>query len=639
MLSSCRDDEYVDFSEEEPIQQNAQSETWYDALYLLNEGNMGSNHCTLDYLDFRSGTYYRNIYGQRNPSVVKELGDVGNDMQVYGNRLWIVVNGSNKVEICEASSAQRITQVNIPNCRYIAFSDGYAYVSSYVGPVALSGDAQLGRVYKVDTLSLQKTDSVVVGYQPEEMVIVGRKLYVANSGGYRAPNYDNRISCIDLDHFAATPQQIEVGINLHRMEADRFGKLWVSSRGDYQQTSGSLYCLAPGLDGTMQVLERLEIPVAEMQMVGDSLWFLASVWNNQSGSAQSHFGIIDVKSRQEIQTSLFSAPEISQMHTPYGMLVNPRTNDFYLTDARNFVSSGQLLHFRSDGSFDWSVRTGDIPSRALLVQTEMLPVPPSEEPLPDSHITVLEYCPAPGQFVNTLPLYEAEDDATSMARKCSDALNEGNLVCLGGFGGSITFRFEKEVVNGKGLDFCVFGNAIDGNSEPGIVQVSVDLNGNGLADDPWYELAGSAETDSLGKCQYGYQVTYEAAPMSDIPWRDNCGASGFVVRNNFHTQEYFPQWLSPTLVYEGTRLPGNAKLNGSQWRLGALRFGYVDNLPGTEPEACGFDLDWAVDPITRQPVTLRKADFVRVYTALNQSCGWLGETSTEISGAKIITNE
>ena len=30
-----------------------------------------------------------------------------------------------------------------------------------------------------------------------------------------------------------------------------------------------------------------------------------------------------------------------------------------------------------------------------------------------------------------------------------------------------------------------------GSSEPGIVLVSKDTNGNGLADDEWYELAGS----------------------------------------------------------------------------------------------------------------------------------------------------
>jgi hypothetical protein len=50
-------------------------------------------------------------------------------------------------------------------------------------------------------------------------------------------------------------------------------------------------------------------------------------------------------------------------------------------------------------------------------------------------------------------------------------------------------------------------------------------------------------------------------------------------------------------------------------------------------EGCGIDISWAVDD-NRQPVSLDFVDFVRVYTGLNQKCGWLLETSTEILGAE-----
>ncbi len=61
-------------------------------------------------------------------------------------------------------------------------------------------------------------------------------------------------------------------------------------------------------------------------------------------------------------------------------------------------------------------------------------------------------------------------------------------------------------------------------------------------------------------------------------------------------------------------------------------WGYVDNHPNAEAELNGFDIDWAVDA-DGKPVSLPGIDFVRVYSAINQSCGWLGETSTEISKA------
>ena len=60
---------------------------------------MGSNKCTLDYYDALTGKYIRNIYAERNPGVVKELGDVGNDLQIYDGKLWAVINCSHFVEV------------------------------------------------------------------------------------------------------------------------------------------------------------------------------------------------------------------------------------------------------------------------------------------------------------------------------------------------------------------------------------------------------------------------------------------------------------------------------------------------------------------------------------------------------------
>ena len=100
-----------------------------------------------------------------------------------------------------ASDAVKIGKIDVPNCRYVTFHKGYAYVSSYVGPVSVSQDAPLGEVYKIDTLTLQTVAKVTVGYQPEEMAVIDDKLYVANSGGYMVPDYDHTVSVIDLKTF------------------------------------------------------------------------------------------------------------------------------------------------------------------------------------------------------------------------------------------------------------------------------------------------------------------------------------------------------------------------------------------------------------------------------------------------------
>ena len=193
-LSSCRDGDMVIYSQPEDTGSKADGSGNIKGMYVLCEGNMGSNHATLDYLDLSgsftgsadgSGNiiYHRNIYSELNPNEVKELGDVGNDVKVYGSKLWMVINCSNKVEVADAYTCRKQAQIDIPNCRYLTFQGGYAYVSAYVAPVAIRPDAEVGAVYKVDTLSLKVVDKVTVGYQPEELAVVGGKLYVANSGG------------------------------------------------------------------------------------------------------------------------------------------------------------------------------------------------------------------------------------------------------------------------------------------------------------------------------------------------------------------------------------------------------------------------------------------------------------------------
>ena len=370
LLSACRQDVMiVPMEKSDPGGKTQQGDII--GMYLLNEGNMGSNKSSLDYLDLSDSTahYYRNIYSQRNPSTVMSLGDVGNDCQIYGSRLWLVINCSNKVEVARADSAIRIGKVNIPNCRYVTFNDRYAYVSSYVGTVYASSNSPLGSVYKVDTLTLQKVDSCSVGYQPEEMAIIGNQLYVANSGGYQGmtgQGYESTVSVIDMATMQET-SKVEVAPNLHHLKADKNNQLWVTARGDYMTEASSIWWLAPDENGQMKVGGHIDQAVSDLCIVGDSLYFYGSQWSEVSMSNTITYGIINVKTHQVVSTSLSSAPEISKIRMPYGIIVNPVHHDFYLMDAKNYVSSGELLHFLPDGTFDWKVSTGDIPAHAAFL--------------------------------------------------------------------------------------------------------------------------------------------------------------------------------------------------------------------------------------------------------------------------------
>lgn len=279
---------------------------------------------------------------------------------------------------------------------------------------------------------------------------------------------------------------------------------------------------------------------------------------------------------------------------------------------------------------------------------------------------VYEYRPAPGQFVNTAPPYEAGDTEESMRRKAQESISGINngMISLGAFGGYVTFGFDHTVVNVAGQkDFKIFGNAFyaavnpnpdsstDGGSvEPGIVMVSLDRNYNGIPDDKWYELAGSEYCKP--ETEHHYEITYyrpapgktptpkPGTPLIDttfVYWKDNRGVDGYIIKNVFHPQEYYPRWLpEEEMTFSGTKLADNGvdeSGNGSYFVQYACDWGYVDNHPNEREDKISFDIGWAVDGNGNR-VHLPGADFIRVYTGLNQQCGWLGETSTELSRAE-----
>ena len=361
-LISCREDELVVPSEYDIVPDAPIADTKIRGFYLVNEGNMGSNKCSIDYFDYFTGLYARNFYAERNPTVIKELGDVGNDIGIYGSKLYVVVNCSHKVEVMDAKSGVRIGQIDIPNCRYVRFYRGHAYVSSYVGPVLIDPDAPKGAVYKVDTLSLKVIDKVTVGYQPEEMEVIDDYMYVANSGGYRAPDYDNTVSVIQMVDFKQV-EKIAVGINLHRLKKDRYDKLWVTSRGDYQSIPSRLYVMEKKSGyNRMIVADTLNVACSNMAFRGDSLYFYATEWNNFTASNTITYGIIDVTTKKLVSTNFITDGTEKNITIPYGIAIHPETGDIFVTDAKNYVSSGTLYCFDCHGRRKWSVRTGDIPA-------------------------------------------------------------------------------------------------------------------------------------------------------------------------------------------------------------------------------------------------------------------------------------
>ena len=321
---------------------------------------------------------------------------------------------------------------------------------------------------------------------------------------------------------------------------------------------------------------------------------------------------------------------------------------------------------------------------------------------------VFDFMPAPGQFVNNSPEYHVgeprdsvmarvlqrlgpeikvipiyDDDDNQIGERTVEKPVTGRLISLGAFGGYVIFGFDHPLVNVPGeFDLQIFGNGFGsdslavagGSSEPGIVVAGVDMDGDGVpsAGDKWYELAGSEHSNA--KTQKNFSITYyrpdenktpvpnpnnsAITDMEYVRWTCNSTDSlteGYVARNQFHSQSYWPQWTdADSLTFSGTKLRCNAVDASGVGRYYVQYFfdwGYVDNRTdydygiganstSSEPYSeavrkgynLGFNLDWAIDA-DGNSVNLTKVDFIKVYSALLQDCGWLGETSTEVCGA------
>lgn len=356
------------------------------------------------------------------------------------------------------------------------------------------------------------------------------------------------------------------------------------------------------------------------------------------------------------QAFLIEVKSVSDENVTYAWLIDGKEVAQTKSFTHTFMQAGtyQLTLKVSQGqtSFEFSYTVN--------VGYAALPETPKDA---SPYITkVLEYRPAPGQFVNTMPQYKEGDTQATMNEKALNAIgnNTKGMITLGGYGGYVTVGFDHTLRNAKDAnDFLVLGNAFANSSEPGIIQVAYDVNQNGQPDEEeWFEIAGSAHHDPKQETWYerakqagnivetylDYSITYKKPakePTTNeekenyIFWEDNKGHKGYKVMNQFHPQPYYPQWIEEEqLVFTGTCLPQNGINQGTDknpyFVLPSFTYGYADNYPNDAAKAA-IDIDWAVDK-DGKPANLPGVDFIKIYTGVNQENGRLGENSTEVCG-------
>ena len=330
-------------------------------VFTLNEGQMGSNNSTLDFLRIGDGSYVTGAFKKMNPSVAAGLGDVGNDIVVIGDEVWMTINNSGIVEVVSAKDETEIAAIQVPTPRNIAYDGTYAYVTSWAGAFANYGaDYSLtdyknpkGQVYRISMKTKKVEGSVEVGYQPEGIAFHKGKLYVANSGGIASQlppdySYDNTVSVIDTKSFKVT-ETIAVQVNLKGVFSDGEGNIYVTSLGNYGDVHSGVYMIDAS-ENTYHLSDYVSVAA----MNDGTLYCIGTEQEFDWSGAPKTWSAYTCKGLNKSAYSLSISGS-----TPYGLCALGG-DAFLIGDAGDYFNPGTVSLYKN-GRKVWTVNAGVCP--------------------------------------------------------------------------------------------------------------------------------------------------------------------------------------------------------------------------------------------------------------------------------------
>lgn len=323
-------------------------------VYILSEGNFFANNAKLSYRDAESGTVYGDYFAQQNPLLSSGLGDLANDMIIYGSKLYIVVNVSSNVTVLNATNGTFVSRIPIQagstdrQPRYAAAKNGKLYVTSYDGTVSV-----------IDTTSLSVTNTINVGPNPEDMLIYNNKLFVANSGGFNTVP-DSTVSVIDLSTNSEIAR-LKVGVNPQRLAVNSTGEIYVTAYGNFADIPASVTVINGNTNTVIGSLGSA-FEYDHVKIYKDMAYF----YNNYSGSAS--LKMYNTQTHAVVRDEFIT--DATTVSVVYGIDFDEQNDDVYICDAVNFSDPGNVTCFDAAGKkkFSFSVAPGISPNKVVFLR-------------------------------------------------------------------------------------------------------------------------------------------------------------------------------------------------------------------------------------------------------------------------------
>ncbi|HNQ11812.1 MAG TPA: hypothetical protein PKH65_01135 [Bacteroidia bacterium] len=312
-------------------------------LFVVNEGSFGSSNGELTFWNISKGTVSQNIFNGVNGI---PLGDIVQSMTIVGDRAYIVVNNSQKIEVVDKSTFNSIATINgfLSPRYFLSDGNGKGYVSDWTS----------NSIKVVDLGSNSITQSIPVGRGPEQMQLHNGKLYVVNAGGF---GNDSTLSVISTSS-SNVDTSIVVGLNPNSIVLDKNNKLWILCGGTI------------GPDWTPGTADDIAGKLIRIDPLNN---FIESVFNFASSDHPIKLTTNGTKDRlyflygSSSYTGTVRSMDISDNSLPgsslisrdcYGLGINPESGQIFCGISPSFNQQGYALRFNSSGALIDSVSAG-----------------------------------------------------------------------------------------------------------------------------------------------------------------------------------------------------------------------------------------------------------------------------------------
>ncbi len=324
----------------------------YDfTIWVLNEGLWNMNNSSITAYNSTTQKLCADVFKQENSRC---LGDIANDIIIYGSKAYIAVNMSGVIEVVDVFSGKSIRQISLLNDkgenrqpRCLTYYKNKVYGCCFDGSVV-----------RIDTSSLKIDGIVQAGQNPDGMCVTNNKLYVSNSGGLNFPDYGNTVSVFNLTSFTEI-KRIRVSTNPTILKADKQGDVYVMCRGNYSDIPSCLQRIDSKNDTLVQTITY---NVSNFDIYDDLLYF----YYYDDASKSVNFQVLNNKTETIINTS-FLKDKVS-IQTPYGINVNPNDGSVFISDALDYQTTGDVYCFDKNGKLSYQFEGGLCPKKTVFLK-------------------------------------------------------------------------------------------------------------------------------------------------------------------------------------------------------------------------------------------------------------------------------